>query len=78
MRSVTDNISEYVRNTGVNISKMARDTGIPYMSLYDSLMNERRGRVLRDWEMLRICKFLGVNPMNFARDILENNENKGA
>ena len=48
------------------------------MSLYDSLMNERRGRVLRDWEMLRICKFLGVNPMNFARDILENNEKKGA
>ena len=74
MSSVTENISKYIRNKGINLSKMSRDTGIAYMPLYDSLMNEERKRDLRDWEMLKICNFLGVNPMDFA----DPTEEKGA
>ena len=62
----TRNLSRYVKDKGINLSKMSRDTGIPYMSIYDSLVNEARDRDLRAEEMLRICKFLGVNPMDLA------------
>ncbi len=68
MSKVTDNVSEYVRKRGINISKMARDTGLPYMSLYDSLANAERKRDLRDHELMRICFFLGVDPRDFAED----------
>ncbi len=47
---------------------MARDTGIPYMALYDSLLNDERDREIRGRELLRVCKFLGVNPMEFAEE----------
>lgn len=66
MSAVTDRLSEYVRRKRINIAAMSRDTGIPYMAIYDSLMNEKRDRDLKDNEFLSICKFLEVNPMNFA------------
>ena len=50
---------------------MSRDTGISYMALYDSLMNTDRERDLRAGEMLQICKFLGVNPLDFDKPIKE-------
>ncbi len=74
MSGVTRNVSEYVRNKGINLSKLSRDTQIPYTAIYDSLANPDRGRDLRDYEFLKICTFLGVNPMDFAEDP----EEKGA
>lgn len=62
----TRNLSKYVKEKGINISKMSRDTQISYMALYDSLMNSERERDLRAGEMLSVCQFLGVNPKDFA------------
>ena len=62
----TKNLSRYVKEKGINLSKMSRDTKIPYVSLYDSLLNPNRDRDLRAGELCLVCKFLGVNPMDFA------------
>lgn len=45
---------------------MSRDTGIPYMAIYYSLRSKTRERPLSIDEGISICKFLGVNPMDFA------------
>lgn len=66
MSAVTNRISDYVRKRGINIAKMSRDTKIPYMALYDSLMNSERTRDLRDEEFLKVCMFLGTDPRDFA------------
>lgn len=68
MDTPTRILSRYVRDKGINLSKMSRETGIPYMSLYDSLLNENRDRDLRVGEFMGICGYLEVNPMNFAGD----------
>lgn len=61
MDGVTKLVSAYVADRGINIAKMARDTGIPYISLYRSLsQNEGNRRPIRGSELLRICAFLGV------------------
>ena len=62
----TRNLRRYVQEKGINLSKMSRDTKIPYMSLYDSLQNPARERDLRAGEMLSVCMFLDVDPMDFA------------
>lgn len=48
------------KRKGINLSKMSRDTGVPYMSLYDSLMNESRDRDLRAGEVFKVCVFLTI------------------
>ena len=65
LSDVTLQLSNYIRDKGINLSKISRDTGISYMALYDSLFNSSRTRDLRDYELLKICRFLGVNPMDF-------------
>lgn len=62
----TKNLSAYIKKAGINLSKMARDTGLPYMALYDSLINDSRDRDLRVGEFFLICKFLEVDPRIFA------------
>lgn len=62
----TRNLSNYVRNKGINITKMSMVTGIPYGALYDSLLNTKRQRDLRLGEALSICSFLEVDPLDFA------------
>lgn len=62
----TKNLSEYVRDKGINLSKMSRELNIPYVSLYDSLANESRDRDLRVGEFMDICHFLKVDPMIFV------------
>lgn len=66
MSSVTKNVAQYVNEKGINLSKMSRDTGIQYGKLYASLCDTRKDRSLRDDELVKVCKFLGINPMNFA------------
>lgn len=68
MSVVTKKVSEYVKNKGINLSKLSRDTNIQYMDIYNSLANPKRNRDLRDYELIRICAFLGVNPMDFAEE----------
>lgn len=64
----TRNLSKYVKEKGINLSKMSRDTKIPYMALYDSLANPERDRDLRAGEMLLICSFLELNPLDFNKN----------
>lgn len=62
----TKNLAKYVKERAVNLSAMSRATGITYSVLYDSLANKNRERPLSIDEAIIICKFLGVNPMDFA------------
>lgn len=57
LSKVTARVSEYIRTKGINLSKIARDTGIPYTALYNSLMHDGRKRDLRDEEFLKVCGF---------------------
>ena len=64
----TKNLARYVQEKAINLSAMSRATGIPYSALYDSLANKKRERPLSMDEAIIICKFLGVNPMDFAEE----------
>ena len=66
MSVVTKKLSNYVKAKKVNISALARETGVPYSALYNSLCEEERDRSLRDDEFVAVCLFLGVDPMDFA------------
>lgn len=65
MDRATKKVSEYVRQKGFNLSEISRKTELPYMVLYDSLMNEKRNRDLRVDEFLKLCDHLDVDPMQF-------------
>lgn len=41
MDKPTRNLGEYIKKKGFNLSEISRKTKIPYMSLYDSLSNEK-------------------------------------
>ena len=62
---VTSNVAKYVSDKGINIAKLARETKIPYQSLYVSLGERSRGRELRAEEFLKICHFLDMDPLYF-------------
>ena len=70
----TRNLGRYVRDKGFNLSELSRKTGVPYMALYDSLVNEKRDRSLRVDEYLKVCNHLELDPIDFAEDP----EDKGA
>lgn len=55
---------------------MSRDTGIPYISIYDSLANEKRNRDLRAGEAFRICKFLDISPSVLIENPMNSTEKK--
>lgn len=64
--SLESNIAGFIKKRGINLSAMSRDTGIPYMSLYNSLSNKNRERPLKASEFLTICKYLGISPVDFV------------
>ncbi len=66
--TLESSIAECIKKRGVNLSTISRDTGIAYMSLYDSLFNNKRKRPLKASEFLAICEFLGASPMDFAEE----------
>lgn len=66
MSAVTERVSDYIRDRGISIKKISADTGVSYVALYDSLGNKNRKRELRDEEFLKVCIFLGVDPISFA------------
>lgn len=66
MSVVTKNVAAYVKKLGISVAKVARETGIDYRALHASLSNDKRNRSLRDDELIAVCRFLGVNPMEFA------------
>lgn len=66
--SIEEWLSEIIKSRGVNLSEMARLIDVPYMALYNSLRDKSRDREIRGWELIRICKFLDVNPLDFAEE----------
>ena len=64
----TKNLGSYIRKKGFNLSELSRKTGVPYMALYNSLMNVKEDRALRAGEYLSLCKHLEIDPMVFYPD----------
>ena len=59
-------IGQYMKDHGFNLSDVARKTGLDYRSLYASLYDEKKERDLRTEELIPLCIFLKVDPMDFA------------
>lgn len=55
-------LSEIIESKRINLSKMAREIGIPYHGIYNSLRGKRN---LRSGELIAICRYIEVNPMDF-------------
>ena len=58
-------LSEIIDSKSINLSKMARDIGISYRAVYNSLRGT--SRELRSSELIAICRYVGVDPMDFKR-----------
>lgn len=65
---ISKRIGKYMKEKGFNLSEVARKTGLNYQSLYTSLYDEERERDLRTEELIPLCIFLGVNPMDFVEE----------
>lgn len=66
---VSKNLAVYISRKGINISAMSRATGIHRSTLHASLseaVDDEKRRPLKDDELIKVCRFLGVNPMDFA------------
>lgn len=64
MSRVTEELARYVNEKNVNLTEMSKKTGIAYMNIYHSIGVGNRKRSLRDYELLLICKYLKINPMD--------------
>ncbi|MCI9078327.1 MAG: helix-turn-helix transcriptional regulator [Lachnospiraceae bacterium] len=64
--NVTKNIATYISDNNINLSELARKSGITYSLLYYSLGHKNRTRELRASELVKICSVLNINPMDFA------------
>ena len=60
---ITQNLSQYIQNKGITVTKISEVTNISYQKLCRSLNTKNRD--LRAEEFLLICKFLNVNPYEF-------------
>lgn len=66
--SITKNLACYTKAKAINLSAMARATGIPYNALYASLGDKNRDRSLSVDEAFLVCKFLGEKVEDFAEE----------
>ena len=64
MSKVTEKLAKYISERDVNLAEMSKRTGIAYMDIYHSIGAGRRNRSLRDYELLMICKYLNICPMD--------------
>ncbi len=71
--TLEENLSKCIDDKGIALTVVSRRTGIPYMALYDSLKNRSKKRDIKGKELIKLCKFLNVNPIDFA-DKEGNNE----
>ena len=63
-------LASIIKGKGINLAEMTRQTKLCYLSIYESLYG-KRGRELRSSEVIAICRFVGVNPMEFRINSLE-------
>ena len=57
LSAYTKNLSEYIKKRGINLSKVARETGISYSALYSSLMDSGRERDLNAGTVMYLHHF---------------------
>ncbi|MBD5555165.1 MAG: hypothetical protein HDQ95_07450 [Roseburia sp.] len=57
-------LSEIIESKSINLSDAAIKSGVSYRAVYNSLRGT--GRELRSSELIAICKYVGINPMNFV------------
>lgn len=69
--SVTKNLAKYTKEKAVNLSAMARATGIQYFVLYASFGYKNRNKPLSINESIVICKFIGVDLRDFVEDTVQ-------
>ena len=63
---VEELLASVIKERGIKLSTIAERTEIPYQILYDSLFNKKKSRELRSSELIAVCAFLDVSPMEFA------------
>lgn len=66
MLTLEENLSQCIDNRGIALTVVSRRTEIPYGALYDSLRNKSKKREIRGMELVKLCKFLDVDPRDFA------------
>lgn len=66
----TRNLSNYVKEKGINVSNMAKKTGLSYEALRSSLLKESVTRNLRAYEYFKICDFLNINPRDYVGELM--------
>ncbi len=62
MPNVTNEVAKYIREKGIRVSAISKQTGLSKDVLYNSLGGNRK---LRVDEFLLICKFLNIQPEYF-------------
>ena len=61
---ITKKLSQYIKEKGVSITRIAEKTGISYQILVNCF-DEKKSRELKADELLLVCRFLDVNPFDF-------------
>ena len=68
---VTKNLTNYIKEKGINLSVMSRVTGISYSAIYAIVGDKNRGRPLSADEAVLICRFLDKKVEDFAEAPVE-------
>ena len=66
MDEPTKNLALYIKSKKISLRQLSIGTEIEYMTLYNCLRSKTRHRSLRAGELIRICRYLKINPMDFA------------
>lgn len=61
-------LASIIKAKGINLAELTRQTKLYYPSIYESLYGKRGSRELRSSEIIAICRYAGVNPMDFCKD----------
>ena len=59
----TNNIADYIKSIGINISALSRNSGVSDNILRRSIVNKERS--LRFAEAIAICNAIGKSPLDF-------------
>lgn len=61
------NIVKFIKERKIPLSVISRKTGIPYMALYNSLLNDDRDREIRGNELISVWELRNQNsPKNLV------------
>lgn len=63
--TLEENLSKCIDDKGIALTVVSRRTGLSYTALYDSLRNKSKKREVKGRELIKLCRFLDVDPMDF-------------